>query len=138
MPTLRIASALPLLFFIVSGCDNGPRTVPVQGVVMRGGEPFKAPLVIVFYPESDGRPSRGQTDAEGRFELKFDRTTKGAALGKHKVVIAFRPGGPTDEGDKEAYQAEREEILEKFGRKDTTTLTVEITHAESDLQLKLD
>lgn len=137
MPNLRIAAMFPLLILVVSGCDNGPRVVPVKGVVMRGGQPYKAPLLVVFYPDSDGRPSRGQTDSEGHFELKFDQTTKGAAIGTHKVVIAYRPGNPLEEDDP-AFHADRDDILEKFGRKDSTMLSVEITHAENDLQIKLD
>jgi hypothetical protein len=134
---IRLAAILPLLLFLITGCENGPRVVPVKGVVMRGGQPFKTPLVVKFYPESDGRPSTGVTDAEGRFELKFDRDTKGAAVGKHKVVVAFRPRNPAEEGDA-GFHPDQDAILEKFGKKETTALSVEIKQSESDLQIKLD
>ncbi len=135
---LRMAAILPLLVIFAGGCDNGPRVVPVKGVVMRGGQPFKASLIVTFYPESGGRPSTGVTDAEGRFELKFDKDTKGAAVGTHKVVVAFRPRNPTEEGGNAAFHPDQDAILEKFGKKESTALSVEISHAESDLQLKLD
>ena len=133
---------LPLVLFLAIGCDSGPRVVPIKGVVMRGGQPFKAPLVVTFYPENDDRISTGQTDAEGRFELKFDRDTKGAAVGKHKVVVAFRPANPTEEAQmaegRAKFHPDQDAILAKYGKRDTTELEVEITAATNDLVLKID
>lgn len=142
MPTLRIAAALPLVLVLAIGCDSGPRVVPVKGVVTRGGQPFKTRLLVTFHPESGGRSSSGQTDAEGRFELKFDRDTKGAAVGRHKVIVAFRPANAKEEAEiaegRARLHPDQEAITEKFGKVETTPLTVEITAARSDLELKID
>jgi hypothetical protein len=142
MPTLRIAAVLPLVLFIACGCEGGPRVVPVKGVVTRGGQPFKSRLVVTFYPEDGGHSSSAQTDAEGRFELKFDRDIKGAALGKHKVVVAFRPANPKEEAEiaegRAKLHPDQEAILQKFGKRETTELIVEITSPRNDLELKID
>jgi hypothetical protein len=133
MPTLRNAAALTLVLLLLSGCSSGPRVVAVRGTVTRGGQPLKN-LLLTFYPENDGRPSSGQTDADGRFELKYDKDTKGAMSGKHKVVVAFRPRSPVEP----AFHPEQDAILEKYGNRETTALAVEIANADSNLQLKLD
>jgi hypothetical protein len=142
MPTLRIAAILPLVLVIAGGCESGPRVVPIKGVVTRGGQPFKRRLLVTFTPENGGRSSTGLTDAEGRFELKFDRDTKGAALGKHKVVVAFRPANAREEAEIAAGRAtlhpDQEAILDKYGKRETTALSVEITAARNDLELKID
>jgi len=142
MPTLRIAAIVPLVLVLAAGCDSGPPVVPIKGVVTRGGQPFKSPLVVTFYPETGGRSSSGQTDAEGRFELNFDRDTKGAALGKHKVIVAFRPANPKEEAEfaagRHKYHPDQNAILEKYGKRETTALMVEITAARNDLELKID
>jgi hypothetical protein len=142
MPTLRIAASLPLVLFMACGCDSGPPVVPVKGVVLRGGQPFKSRLVVTFYPEGGGHSSSGQTDAEGRFELKFDRDTKGAVPGKHKVIVAFRPANPKEETEvaegSRKFHPDQDAILEKYGKRETTALTVEITAARNDLELKID
>jgi hypothetical protein len=133
MPPLRIAALFTLILLLASGCSSGPRVVAVKGTATRGGQPLKN-LLLTFYPDGDGRPSSAQTDADGRFDLKYDKDTLGATAGKHKVVVAFRPRSPVEP----AFHPEQDAILEKYGKRATTALSVEIPDAGGDLQLKLD
>lgn len=143
MRDLRSAAILPFVLALLIGCTgSGPTVVPVKGRVTRGGEPFKTRLSLTFYPENNGRPSTADSDSEGRFDLKFDRDTRGAVLGKHKVVVAFRPDSPMQAVDvkegKSKYHPDQDAILKKFGKREKTALSVEITGATNDLELKID
>jgi hypothetical protein len=142
MKSLPHAAALACLLILLAGCNSGPRLVPVKGVVTRGGKPV-AFLSVTFVPADDTRPSTGRTDEQGRFELKFDSKTKGAMIGANKVIVAFRPRNVQDEEDIRAgkviaFHPEQDAILEKYGNREKTALSIEITDATSDLQLKLD
>lgn len=76
------------------GCD-GPRFVPVSGVVQVDGKPY-AKAVVSFQPvavEGNANPGRGSsayTDENGRFVLKCDGEIDGAVIGKHLVRIMTR------------------------------------------------
>ncbi len=59
------------------------------------GQPLVA-TVVVFSPDN-GRPSRGKTDAEGKYELTYIGETRGAKVGHHRVEIA-----PNEEGEDES------------------------------------
>ena len=141
MRFLRFAAALPFSLVVLVGCSGGPHIVPVKGVVTRAGQPVKG-LVLTFYPEGDGRPSTGLTDDQGHFELKYDKDTKGALVGKHKVIVTFRPRNPGEGAEfaegRIKLHPDQDVILEKFGKRETTSLSVEITNAHHDIELKLD
>ena len=77
---LAALAVLPLV-----GCDSGPATGLVSGVVTIDGKPIGG-AVVNFYP-TDGRASTGTTDANGQYELAFTRQKMGAVLGSHKVTI---------------------------------------------------
>jgi hypothetical protein len=92
---------LGLLVLGVLGC-GGPRHVPVSGVVMLNGTPYRG-AVVNFQPigtpdnPNPGRGSYGHTDESGRFTLVVDDKIKGAVVGKHRVRIATgRDTGPGD------------------------------------------
>jgi hypothetical protein len=135
------AAALPCLLFLLAGCSDGPRVVAVKGVALRGDQPVKN-LLLTFYPANDGRPSTAMTDEQGLFELKHDKQTKGAIVGPHKVVVAFRPRNAKEEMELRAgtlkLHPDQDAITEKYGKLETTALSVEITKAEDNLLLKLD
>jgi hypothetical protein len=52
-----------------------------------------AGVAVVFQPDS-GRPARGRTNAEGKYELTYIRQTKGTKVGPNRVEIA-----PSEEGE---------------------------------------
>ena len=93
---LLTLAALPLWI----GCgSSGPELGSVTGTVTLGGKPL-ADALVQFQPEKDGSPSTARTDAEGHYELMYLADTKGALLGKHKVIVStFRqksnPDGTT-------------------------------------------
>jgi hypothetical protein len=60
--------------------------VKVEGVLTYKGKPVPAGVQIDFSPEN-GRPSWGETDDSGHFTLEYDRTQKGALVGKHKISL---------------------------------------------------
>ena len=59
------------------------------------GKPLAA-TIVVFSPDN-GRPARGRTDAEGKYELTYIGETRGAKIGHHRVEIA-----PNEEGEDES------------------------------------
>jgi hypothetical protein len=87
--------AAPFLLVTLAGC-GGSKIVKVSGTLTYKGQAVKNAYVS-FTPEN-GRPSWGETDDQGHFDLHFDRKEDGAVTGKHKVSV--RP--------KENTAAERE------------------------------
>ena len=80
----QLALAIPLLLL---GCGNSdqPELGAVSGTVTLNGAPLSH-VEISFAPEL-GRPSYGETDDKGKYELIYIRDTKGARIGKHKVSV---------------------------------------------------
>lgn len=62
---------------------------------MLDGQPLEG-AIVVFEPETT-RASNAKTDAQGYYELMFNTTVRGAAIGKHKVKISRR-GDPLKGG----------------------------------------
>jgi hypothetical protein len=86
----------------------------VTGTLKYKGKPV--PNVLVNFVPEAGRPSVGRTDNEGRFTLDYDRTTKGAELGKHKVFVMLPPGGGrTVPGQQDVQTGDVKELLAKYG-----------------------
>lgn len=84
------ASFLVVLAVLSSfaGCsDQGdrPDIGQVTGIVTLDGKPL--PNASVSFIQSGVRPSVGETDNEGRYELIYLRDIKGAAVGEHLVKV---------------------------------------------------
>lgn len=81
--------ALSLVFSSLAGCggqdSDTPETAPVTGVVKLDGQPLPD-ATVVFEPEA-GRPSQADTDAEGKYSLRYTKDLYGAKIGKHTVRI---------------------------------------------------
>jgi hypothetical protein len=81
-----------MLLAALSGCDRGPRYVPVSGVISINGKPY-GEAVVSFQPmategnQNPGRGSSSYTDADGKFHLKTDDGDEGAVPGKHRIRI---------------------------------------------------
>lgn len=96
--------ALGFLFLCQVGCGpqgDQPELGEVTGTITLDGTPL-AGVAVVFQPDN-GRPSRGMTDAEGKYELTYIRQTKGAKVGPHRVEVA-----PSEEGESEESEEETE------------------------------
>lgn len=68
------------------GSDDAPELGQVSGIVTLDGAPL-ADANITFMPEGV-RSSSATTDSTGKYELIYIRDEKGAAIGKHAVVIS--------------------------------------------------
>lgn len=71
----------------VAGCSSGdqPDLGLVTGRITLNGEPL--PNVEVAFQPENGRPSYGETDEDGNYELTYIRDTKGAKVGTHRVLV---------------------------------------------------
>lgn len=77
---------LALLIAAVAGCGGAPDDVArVSGTVTLGEGPL-ADAVVTFQPQG-GPPSRGITDANGKYTLRYTRALAGARIGQHVVSI---------------------------------------------------
>jgi hypothetical protein len=137
-----MARALPLALVtcvLLAGC-SGSNVVPVSGTVTYKGK--AVPNAYVHFIPENGRPSMGETDANGKFTLTYDPENKGAERGKHRVFFQYnsladasRPGAIP--GETPPLANEWKEFFAKYGP-DRSTLTRDITSGTSDMKLELD
>lgn len=76
------------------GRSDQPELGQVTGTITLDGKPLVG-IAVVFQPDS-GRPARGMTDADGKYELTYIRNTKGTKVGPNRVEIA-----PSEDGEAE-------------------------------------
>lgn len=103
--TLHTSALFSSILFLATtlGCgDSGLGTV--SGTVHMDGQPL-SDAVITFYPivedasQGGGGASYGRTNENGEYELQYNRSTKGAEIGQHKVEITtLVEGGGGDYG----------------------------------------
>jgi hypothetical protein len=94
-----------ILMFFQPGCggrNDQPELGQVTGTITLDGKPLSG-IAVVFQPDS-GRPARGMTDAEGKYELTYIRQTKGTKVGPNRVEIA-----PSEDGAPEEFENVDEE-----------------------------
>ncbi|MDX1928798.1 MAG: carboxypeptidase-like regulatory domain-containing protein [Pirellulaceae bacterium] len=84
------------------GPSDQPELGQVTGTVTLDGQPLVG-VAVVFQPDN-GRPARGMTDAQGKYELIYIRQTKGTKVGPNRVEIA-----PSEEGEAEESETPDEE-----------------------------
>lgn len=134
---LSLCGLMLLLICSLTGCGQS-ETVPVRGVLLRGGKPLPH-YAVTFHP-AVGRPSLAVTDAQGRFEMIYTDELKGVVRGKHKVYVLFAPPpvASYDAKDTAAAPADAKEIAEKYGTLQTTQKEIEVNEPLKDLQLTLD
>ncbi|TWT33248.1 DUF4198 domain-containing protein [Blastopirellula retiformator] len=85
----RVLLGCMILIGLAGGCGpaaNHPELAPVTGVVTVNGKPVEN-VTVVFTPATEGRVSRGGTDAEGKFTLRYAGDADGAVLGQHAVTF---------------------------------------------------
>ncbi len=112
-----------VLFAPGCGRDDRPPLGRVQGVVTLDGEPLEGALVV-FEPIEPARPSRGVTDAAGRYTLVYLRDIEGAVIGEHEVKI----GTATEESPVERLPAHYHHA---------TTLTAEVSRGRNEHNFEL-
>ncbi len=100
----------------IGGC-KGARA-PVHGQVTLDGKPL-ARATVVFVPVVRGKESRGVTNDNGEYILKFIREEQGGTVGKNTVQIT-----------KLRTHAESSDVVPaKYNRE--TTLTAEVTSGDN-------
>ena len=70
---------------VLTGCDTGPRLVPVSGKVLIDGQPLTYGFIQVM-PENE-RVATGTIGQDGTFTLSTYEDNDGAVLGKHKAAV---------------------------------------------------
>jgi hypothetical protein len=106
----------------LAGCwgkGGSYKIVEVSGVVKLDGKPLPN-AEVTFVPKSDAPPdehpppSIGLTDEEGRYTLALtkDTSVKGAAVGKHEVMIRIVAGG-----SKETKATFHKQLPQRYYRK---------------------
>lgn len=132
--------ALAAVAVVALGCNqSGPQIVPVTGTVTHQGTPIPG-LWITFIPET-GRQSTGVSKPDGSFSLTYSREKKGALVGKHSVMIEFRPSSLEEEiamGQGKKLHEAQGEITAKYGSGGTDQIEVEVSRKNKHFDLKLD
>ncbi len=137
---LYLILILPLS--IIVGCsskaDDQPDIGQVTGVITVNAQPLEG-ATVKFSPEN-GRPSTGTTDALGKYELFYIRDTKGASIGKHKVIISKMIDKPFPSGKiltpEEKVSGNKEEsIIKKYNT--NTTLTANVKAGANTFDFKI-
>jgi hypothetical protein len=96
--TRQFAALFGTFALILTGCGNGLDLASVTGQVTKNGQP-QSKVWVEFVPVAGGRPAEARTDGEGRYELSYTGTEKGAKIGKHRVTLMS--GGDVDGRDNE-------------------------------------
>lgn len=139
-----------LALLMLAGCGgvaDQPELGTVTGRITYDGNPL-ANYIVNFQP-SNGRPSVGATDANGRYELDYTLAVKGAKVGTHKVFLVFdsnsaasdmvSPGemSPVQTVSNSGVPPEGREILKINGSAQTTLLTAEVKGGANVLDFEL-
>ena len=94
----------------------------VHGRVTLAGKPLVG--ACVFTPTTGGRESSGQTDADGRYTLRYLRDVIGTKVGPHKVAIITAIGPNAKERLPTCYDSQ-------------TTLTANVQPGGKDIDFDL-
>lgn len=144
MSNIRSAFGVLLVLVVLSGCDNAPQLVDVEGIVLLEGKPLDK-VRVEFWPLGEGPQSAALTDESGRFALAtLTDQQKGAVIGKHKVVLKDtsifegaeflgRAGADVD-----MTKGRKPRIAAKYTNATLTPLETEIASETRDLKFEVD
>jgi hypothetical protein len=130
-------ASLLLFSVLASGC-GGEKLVRVTGTATRHGKPVPN-LVINFTPDK-GLRSFAKTDQDGSFTMIYTNGQEGVVMGTHKVWVQLQTTGSKEDKEHKKLLARQQsdpemaQILKKYGKADTTPLTVE---AKEDREINL-
>lgn len=134
MSTTRRIGAFGLLAALVAlaGCQDGPATGEVAGVVKVNGEIPPPGSSITFIPADGKSPSAGATLQDGRY-------TAQVPVGLSKVEIRvprpIKKGGKIDEGPGPGGDYIEESLPEKYN--DKTELTLDVKRGKNEKNWEL-
>lgn len=131
-----LSGVLILLSISFGGCSQGetPPLASVHGVVKYQGVPL--PHAFVEFIPENGRPSVGETEEDGHYQLRYTSTQNGALLGHHHVRITT--GRPTSggEGDEPSIPAVQEKLPEKYHSRSELSANVVVGTNEINFNLQ--
>jgi hypothetical protein len=87
-PSLAIVAVVGLVLVGCGSPTNKAQVVGVTGQVLLDGKPLEFGSVS-FQPIQGGQPARGDIDSEGKFVLSTYKEGDGAAVGRHRVKVAY-------------------------------------------------
>lgn len=143
-----LAVALSILCLNLSGCGGAsdqPDLGRVTGTITLDGKPLHG-MAVVFYPDN-GRPARGRTDLNGKYELTYIRRTRGTKVGHNRVEIATSEEGEEDieepgDGGEDTGAAqkppEREKITIPARYNTTSELNADVKPGENVFDFQLE
>jgi hypothetical protein len=89
-PVARGAAFIAVLVPAFAGCSRGVGAT-ASGTVTYDGKPVPAGVVVRFQPQVPGSSSSlGVTDADGRYDLRFNANVRGVLPGDSVVSFALR------------------------------------------------
>lgn len=111
---VRYGSVLLALAACGCGRATGPKTAPVSGKVMAGGEPFKQGRVR-FIPDAGQNINMREavTDDDGSYKIMFSPQQPGLEPGKYTVMFSkwqMPDGSPPPDQGETAYPKEPREL----------------------------
>jgi hypothetical protein len=111
---------------MITGCDQGPKLVPIEGQVTLDGEPLTYGYVRVI--PSGGRPAFGELDEQGRFKLMTD-DAEGCPVGSHIVEV----------GSTKAISETQQKRFAppKYESGITTDLKIDVKEPKKDVRIEL-
>jgi hypothetical protein len=130
-----------LALTVLAGCGRESPPAMVEGTLRLDGQPLERCLVT-FLPEGDqdaqGQHSKGLTDEQGYYRLRYDDQREVAAVGPHRVTVqdlTISTGiRRRDHGTVDAEQADsgpsapvrRSRVSERYSSPVTTPLRIEV------------
>lgn len=143
-PRLSLAVMVSM---VIAGCDSGPPTAPVSGIVTYNGTPVETGN-IYFHP-TDGSPAVGTINSDGSYSLSRKVPGDGAILGEYQVTIeAKRVNAPEmkatsllDERNHAATPAGRVKVEylvpPKYASVESSDLTATVTARSNEINFDL-
>ena len=124
-----IAATLLAIALGITGCNQGPKLVPIEGQVLLDGQPLAWGAVMVI-PHS-GESAYGRLDAQGRFKLSMtidDR--EGCPVGTQHIVTVNSANAIS-----ETHQ--RRYAPEKYETGITSDLRIDVKEPKKDVVIEL-
>jgi hypothetical protein len=133
-----------LICLLPAGCGARPAAIndKVEGSVTIDGAPL-AQVMVQFIPDAGpgvtAPASTGFTDAEGRYQLTYDRQKTGAAVGKHRVVLLQGRAGvnPDDPQAPVTPPPPGPRLPQEYALSGQTPLRVEVTSEKHTYDLNV-
>jgi hypothetical protein len=117
------------------GC--GPRLAEVSGRLTYKGEPVPS-TIITFLPDNGSRPSKGLTDDEGRYTLRYTREEAGAARGACTVFLTYYASNEEDLGQTAPKASdELKAVITRYGDPGKSPLHYDITRTGQVIDINL-